>query len=57
MKEASEVPNFLEEVNECRKICSSDAATGPRGEKPEHDVSVFKVDVSSAMCNVIIIQF
>uniref|UniRef100_A0A671X356 Zinc phosphodiesterase ELAC protein 2 n=1 Tax=Sparus aurata TaxID=8175 RepID=A0A671X356_SPAAU len=33
VKEASEVPNFLEEVDECRKICSSDAATGPRGEK------------------------
>lgn len=36
MKEASEVPNFLEEVDECRKICSSDAATGPRGEKQQN---------------------
>ena len=26
VKEASEVPNFLEEVDECRKICSTDAA-------------------------------
>lgn len=26
MKEASEVPNFLEEVDKCRKMCSSDAA-------------------------------
>lgn len=26
MKEASEVPNFLEEVDKCRKMCSTDAA-------------------------------
>ncbi|KAM3598983.1 uncharacterized protein V6R79_025129 [Siganus canaliculatus] len=26
VKEASEVPNFLEEVDECRKMCSTDAA-------------------------------
>uniref|UniRef100_A0A8C9XL72 Zinc phosphodiesterase ELAC protein 2 n=1 Tax=Sander lucioperca TaxID=283035 RepID=A0A8C9XL72_SANLU len=26
VKEASEVPNFLEEVDKCRKICSTDAA-------------------------------
>lgn len=35
VKEASEVPNFLEEVEECRRIRSSDAAaeTPGRGEK------------------------
>lgn len=32
VKEASEVPNFLEEVDECRKICSSP----PRGEKHQN---------------------
>lgn len=26
MKEASEVPNFLEEVDKCRKLCSADGA-------------------------------
>ena len=26
VKEASEVPNFLEEVDKCRQICSTDAA-------------------------------
>ncbi|XP_022595167.1 zinc phosphodiesterase ELAC protein 2 [Seriola dumerili] len=34
VKEASEVPNFLEQVDECRRICSTDAAElSGRGEK------------------------
>ncbi|XP_042361734.1 zinc phosphodiesterase ELAC protein 2 isoform X2 [Plectropomus leopardus] len=34
VKEASEVPNFLEEVDKCRKICSTDAAElSGKGEK------------------------
>ncbi|XP_030264862.1 zinc phosphodiesterase ELAC protein 2 [Sparus aurata] len=41
VKEASEVPNFLEEVDECRKICSSDAATGPRGRGEKYPEVVF----------------
>ncbi|XP_078126046.1 zinc phosphodiesterase ELAC protein 2 [Sander vitreus] len=37
VKEASEVPNFLEEVDKCRKICSTDAAelSGQREKYPE----------------------
>ncbi|KAI3359484.1 hypothetical protein L3Q82_013880 [Scortum barcoo] len=37
VKEASEVPNFLEEVDKCRKICSTDAAelSGQRQKYPE----------------------
>lgn len=31
VKEASEVPDFLEEVEQCRKVCSADAAP-PAGE-------------------------
>lgn len=31
MKEASEVPNFLEEVGKCKQICSTDNAE-PSGE-------------------------
>uniref|UniRef100_A0A8C4HZW8 Zinc phosphodiesterase ELAC protein 2 n=1 Tax=Dicentrarchus labrax TaxID=13489 RepID=A0A8C4HZW8_DICLA len=34
VKEASEVPNFLEEVDECKKMCSTEAAeTSGEGEK------------------------
>nr|XP_020460593.1 zinc phosphodiesterase ELAC protein 2 [Monopterus albus] len=34
VKEASEVPNFLEDVNKCKKICSTDhAEPSGRGEK------------------------
>nr|XP_046270142.1 zinc phosphodiesterase ELAC protein 2 [Scatophagus argus] len=34
VKEAAEVPDFLEEVDKCRKICCADAAEGSgRGEK------------------------
>ncbi|KAM6904781.1 zinc phosphodiesterase ELAC protein 2 [Xenentodon cancila] len=37
VKEASEVPDFLAEVEKCRRICSSDAADpcGPEGKYPE----------------------
>ncbi|XP_032394095.1 zinc phosphodiesterase ELAC protein 2 isoform X2 [Etheostoma spectabile] len=37
VKEASEVPNFLEEVDKCRKICSTDATelSGQRQKYPE----------------------
>ncbi|XP_035511064.1 zinc phosphodiesterase ELAC protein 2 [Morone saxatilis] len=37
VKEASEVPNFLEEVDECKKICFTDAAetSGEREKYPE----------------------
>ncbi|KAM8724851.1 zinc phosphodiesterase ELAC protein 2 isoform 1-T1 [Acanthopagrus schlegelii] len=41
VKEASEVPNFLEEVDECRKICSSDAAAGPHGRGEKYPEVVF----------------
>ncbi|XP_063759074.1 zinc phosphodiesterase ELAC protein 2 isoform X2 [Eleginops maclovinus] len=37
VKEASEVPNFLEEVDKCREMCSTDAAqrSGQREKSPE----------------------
>ncbi|XP_073351035.1 zinc phosphodiesterase ELAC protein 2 [Pagrus major] len=41
VKEASEVPNFLEEVDECRKICSTDAAAEPRGRGGKYPEVVF----------------
>lgn len=61
MKEASEVPNFLEEVDECRKICSTDAAElsgefssgNPEGcflvFTPNKKFPFFKVDAASVM--------
>ncbi|XP_037333350.2 zinc phosphodiesterase ELAC protein 2 isoform X2 [Pungitius pungitius] len=39
VKEASEVPGFLEEVERCRKVCSTDAAPPPAG--AEHPEVVF----------------
>ncbi|XP_040046936.2 zinc phosphodiesterase ELAC protein 2 isoform X3 [Gasterosteus aculeatus] len=35
VKEASEVPDFLEEVEQCRKVCSADAAPPAGAEHPE----------------------
>ncbi|XP_059204795.1 zinc phosphodiesterase ELAC protein 2 isoform X2 [Centropristis striata] len=40
VKEASEVPNFLEEVDKCRTMCSTDAAQ-PAGQKEEYPEVVF----------------
>ncbi|XP_041812720.1 zinc phosphodiesterase ELAC protein 2 [Chelmon rostratus] len=40
VKEASEVPNFLEEVDECRRICSADAAE-PCGQGDKYPEVVF----------------
>ncbi|XP_069572198.1 zinc phosphodiesterase ELAC protein 2 [Brachyistius frenatus] len=41
VKEASEVPNFLEEVDECRKICSADAAEMSEGGGQNYPEVVF----------------
>ncbi|XP_034396315.1 zinc phosphodiesterase ELAC protein 2 isoform X2 [Cyclopterus lumpus] len=41
VKEASEVPNFLEEVDKCRKICSADGAELPGKPGEKHPEVVF----------------